>query len=136
MEEEIQNLLQKGAVVMASPCQDQFISRLFQERRVIQTCSELEASELFQLEVSFQDGWVRDDQRSIEERRLDVYLGPERRIPVSSNCPGTPEVSEVYMEREDLRVHMSSIWTLQCSSHIHETPPPSHGSSAEAGTLQ
>ena len=29
VEEEIQNLLQKGAVVMASPCQDQFISRLF-----------------------------------------------------------------------------------------------------------
>ena len=29
MEEEIQNLLQKGAVVMVSPCQDQFISRLF-----------------------------------------------------------------------------------------------------------
>ena len=27
--EEVQNLLQKGAVVMVSPCQDRFISTLF-----------------------------------------------------------------------------------------------------------
>jgi len=53
VEEEIQNLLQKGAVVMESPCQDQFISKLFQERLVIQTCSELEASELFCPKVHF-----------------------------------------------------------------------------------
>ena len=59
-----------------------------------------------------------------------MYLGPERCISVSSNCPGT----WIYVEREDPRVYMSSIWTLQCSSHIHKTPLPSHGSSVEAET--
>ena len=101
------------------------------ERRIVQTHGESETSELLCPEIPFQNGRVRNDQGSIANRRLDVYLG---HIPVGSSCPGTQEFSEVHVGQKNLRVHLSSIWTSQCSPHICKVSPASHGILAEAGT--
>jgi len=72
---------------------------------------------------------MRNDQRPVAGRGLDVY--PECLL-VSSNCPGTLKVAEVHEGWEDIQVHMSSIWPVQCPLHIYETSMSSHGILAEA----
>ena len=64
-----------------------------------------------------------------------MYLRIEGCIPVSSSCPGTRKISEVHVGQENLRVHLSSIWTFQYPPHIYKASPSSHGILAEAGTV-
>ena len=104
-----------------------------EEGWIVSTSGEPETTKLLCPEDALQNGRVRNDQRPIANRRLDVYTGLEGCLSVSGNCPGAPKVSKVHVGGENIRVYMSSIWFVQCSSHVYEAPTSSHGILTKAG---
>ena len=87
------------------------------EGRILPPSGEPATTELLCKETPLQNGRVRDDQGSAAGRRLDVFTGPKGRIPVSISVQRGQEIPAIYLGQQDVRVHLPSIWALQC-------PPP------------
>ena len=101
------------------------------EGRILPPSGEPATTELLCEETPLQNGRVRDDQGSAAGRRLDVFTGPKGRIPVSISVQRGQEILAIYLGQQDVRVHLPSIWALQCPPHLYKTPPASDGTSTD-----
>ena len=56
-----------------------------------------------------------------------MLSGSKGCLPLSSHCRAPQEIPTIRMGRHHLRIHLSTIWPLQCSKDIHEAPSPCDG---------
>ena len=106
--EEVQSLLQKGAVVRVGTVCEQIVLG-GKEGWILPPSGEPATTKLLCEETPLQNGRVRDDQGSAAGRRLDVLTGPKGRIPVSISVQGGQEIPVIYLGQQDVRVHLPSI---------------------------
>ena len=98
-----------------------------EERWVTVSGDQFETTEWVRTETAFQNGRIQHGEGPTSTRRLDVLIGSQGCILFSSHCQGTSQVSQVHMERPDLRVHLPSLRTLQCSLNFHEVVVAGNG---------
>ena len=99
-----------------------------QERWVIQTSDKPETSVPAHRAGAFQDGEPGNDEGPVETRRLDGVSGLKRCLSISGNLGGPPEILEISVAREHIRVSVSTLWLEQRPTCFHQT--------AEAGTCK
>ena len=126
--EEVQKLLNKGAIKVVSPvCQQDFLGP--QERWLPQASDQPQTVESVHCILSLQDGESSYAKGPAEARRLDGFNQPEGCLPVSGNLS---EIPAVCMEQQALRVSVSSLRSMQYPWSIYQasetsasmTPPP------------
>ena len=92
-----------------------------------------ETSQWVRTEAALQDGRIGDGEGPATTRRLDVFLGSQGCVPLCLHCQGASQVPPLHMEWQDLRVHLPTLWTLQCSSNFHKVVEASNGVYASTG---
>ena len=127
VEDEVESLLQKQAVVaVVPPCKDQFISRLFLIEK--KDGSYWPVINLKPLNTFIQKEHFKMESASMTAaRRLGVLFGPQRCLSCSPNCQGSLQASLFPVGWQNVRIHLLSFWPLQCFTSVHETPAPGNG---------
>ena len=77
---------------------------------------------------TFQNGGNPQSEGIAEGRGLDVLGRSKGCLPLSSHCRESQEIPSVHMVRHHLRIHLTAIWSLQCTEVLHKTPSPGDGS--------
>ena len=96
IEEEIQSLIQKQAVVKTIPKQEQFVSRMFlvkKKRRVLPPSNKFEVTQQLHMEMPLQDGRNKDAHRSASASELDELYQSKGCVPVSEHVRNTNSIS-------------------------------------------
>ena len=101
-----------------------------QERWLIQTSNQPEATESVYGEPALQDGEPGNDERPAEEQRLDGLNRFEGCIPVSSSMGGPPEISSLPMAGQSVRIPVPPLWPVECAPCLHQAAETSVGTSA------
>ena len=65
---------------------------------------------------------------------LVMHCGSERCVSFSSHCKAAQEVSEICMGGNHISVHLSVVWSVQCTKNIHQAIETSHGLPTLSGT--
>ena len=58
----------------------------------------------------------------------DAYL-----ISLSGHCQTSQEIPQIRMGRHHLRIHPSTVWSMQGTKNFHQAPPTSNGSPKVSG---
>jgi len=85
-----------------------------QQRWLLLSSGELEATQLLHTAAPFQNG------RDSDLLRLDVFHQPERCIPIGEYLSGIPAISLLHLDGDHIWVHLSALWTEQCSKRLHK----------------
>jgi len=78
-------------------------------------------------EAEIQDGGSEDDSGLDPEERLDGHNRPKRRLFVGASGSGASPVPQVCLERQPVRVPVSTIRLEQCTPSIYQTSQASDG---------
>ena len=105
-----------------------------QEGWVTPSCDQLETPQYLHGQLSFQDGRDPQSEGPVEKRGLDVLSRSEGCLSFSSHCRAPQEIPSIRMGRQHLRIHLSTVWSLQCTKDFHEAPSSSCGTPAVLGS--
>ena len=98
-----------------------------QKRWILAPSDQSKTPQLAHEQPTLQDGGDPQSERTVKERGLDVLSRPKGCLPLSTHRGESQEVPSVHMGRHHLRIHLSAIWSLQCTKDLHETPSPGDG---------
>ena len=98
-----------------------------EERQIIMSSNQPETTKLLYGEPSVQDGRDRQGEGVVEGRGLDVYSGFKGHLSLSPHCKAAQEISEICVGGNHIRVHPSTIWSVQCTKDLYESTEASYG---------
>ena len=121
--QEVQKLLDKGAIKIVDPCPNQYLSRIFlvpKRDGSFRPVVNLKPLNQFIATVHFKMKSLAMMKDLLREGDWMASNIPEGCLPVGRNLGGAPEVPEVYMEAHSVRVSVSSIQSKQCTQDLHQ----------------
>ena len=123
--EEVQSLLEKGAVVQHHEI---FFKHFYshQERGRTSPHNQPQISKQVCSTCSLQDGGNSIPEGYYSSTGFHDQTGSERHLFFHPSTSHSSDVSELQMERENIPIHLLTIWSLKCTSHIHKSNETSH----------
>jgi len=125
VEEEVQKLLTKGAIVEVER-PGQFISRLFlvtKKDGSFRPVVNLKPLNQFIAKAHFKMEGIN----MLKEGQLDGLHRLKGSLSLCGNSSGAQEVPPLHLGGTDIRISVSPIWVEQCSKSVHQAPEASGG---------
>ncbi len=128
--EEMDNLLEKGAISEIYNPQDGYFSNLFLVPKKdggggADTCHKSKGLEPFCSVRTFQNGRYTDSERPSSTRRLVDQGGSDFTIPMNHS---RQEVSEIHSEGEEFQIQLPPVRTFISSMGVYQDPKASYES--------